>query len=95
MKKTDRPCELCGHDDDHTAVVASTLGPFSQNICSVCAAMNAEDISITKEVGANNAYYDIITDTYRNPYTYELIPIKLKDGREFKTRNELIKYYYE
>ena len=95
-------CDVCLKSDVKIAGVASSsLGAMSFAFCGVCLAMRAEPkywvYSAIEAIGGIEnvhenvclTYYDIKTDGYVDvrdgPQS-----IKLKDGRKFTTRKELI-----
>ncbi len=86
IEQTHRPCEICGKNDLPCFVVASSIGAFSQNICTLCATLNAEHPSEWTETTYNDnddSYYDK-SDNH--------IPIKLQNKKTFNTRSEYVEY---
>lgn len=87
-------CDCCGKKDHNAGVCCSGLGAISFSYCLVCHAMGAEPKGLAKDMfpeGSTNAsfaYYE--NDKYYDLMTDKVIPIKLKDGREFNTRQEVI-----
>lgn len=88
-KEKVRPCEICGKTDLPTAVVSSTLGAMSNNLCYCCSAMGAELPGMTQIFG-DYTLYNKSTDQYT--FSDKPIEIKLKDGTVFKTRDEFVKH---
>ena len=92
-----RKCEICGKSDILTTVCGSTLGAFSQNICVICAGINAEErfmleagIGLTR----NHTYYVPKQDKYfyfisGKPFIF--LPATLK----LETRSEYVKLLKE
>lgn len=84
-----RPCEVCDKTDLPTAVVSSTLGAMSNNLCYCCSAMGAE-LSGMQDLFGDYVIYNKLTDQYT--LKGEHIHINLKNGLSLKTRDELVKY---
>lgn len=87
-----RACEICGHSDAETMVVASSIGPVSFNTCGVCAGMHAELNGFSEEYGTNR--YCPETDQYKTSLGIH-IPILTRDGGIFNTRSEYITHAKE
>jgi len=93
------PCEICGNDDVRTGVCSSPLGPFSHSICGICLPMDAhqkwaldfifEEDNWRAMYGKDSFNY-FEDGQYKNYGTGEVVPIKMKDGREFLTRSEFV-----
>lgn len=87
-------CEVCGTSENIAGVCSSSFGPMSLCYCQICLAMGAEPkfgCQFTYEyVGISDGltYFDTERDNYVDFVTNEIVPIVLKDGREFKTRTE-------
>lgn len=99
----DRTCEVCGCPELLLGVASSALGPMSQMICSVCAAMSAEQewmidfIFEEKNFRAQAGeeafiFYDKESGSYINYGTRNVELIKLNNGMEFNTRKEYIEH---
>ena len=85
-----RPCEICDKTDLPTAVVSSTLGAMSNNLCYCCSAMGAE-LSGMQDLFGEYVIYNKSTDQYT--FNDKPIELKLKDGTAFKTRAEYVKHF--
>ena len=87
-------CDVCNKKDYNAGVCCSSLGAVSFSYCLVCLSMGAEQQGLAEEMfppGSTKmeiAYYK--NDSYYKIHTTELIPIKLKSGKEFKTRQEVV-----
>lgn len=89
MENENRPCEICGKSDMPTMVVSSSIGAFSMNYCSICAAMGAEQLGFQKEYNCNS--YNTNDDMYYDKSDNH-IPIKTNSGLVFNTRSEYIEH---
>ena len=85
-----RPCEICSKTDLPTAVVSSTLGAMSNNICYCCSAMGAE-LAGMQDLFGDYVLYNKSTDQYT--FNDKPLELKLKDGSIFKTRAEFVKHF--
>ena len=91
-------CDICGKKDYNAGVCNSSLGAISFSYCTVCLAMGAEQQGLAKDMfpSAESTYMKIAyykNDSYYNIHTEELIPIKLENGKEFNTRQEVINHW--
>lgn len=104
MTAKDETCEVCGHTEFFAGVASSRLAPMSCALCYLCINMRAEMRiileSTVKSCGgiehiSENVgliYFDQEKDSYIDYRSKEVIPMRLKDGKEFLTRNEFIDY---
>lgn len=103
-KEKGRTCECCGGKDYLAGVASSGLGAFGILWCEFCLSMVAEpkwaiDALVESCDGIENVrenlgltYFDKLKDSYVDYRTKKVIPIKIKNGQEFKTKTELVEY---
>lgn len=94
-----RTCECCGGKDYLTGVEV-----FGILWCRICSSMEAQpkwaiDALVESCDGIENVrenlgliYFDKPKDSYIDYRTKEVLPIKMKNGQELKTKTELVEY---
>ena len=92
-----RKCEICGKTDSKTMVCGSTLGPFSQDICEICAVANAEDkYMLEAGIGVNRAHTYYVPE--QDKYFYFIsnkVVVFFPDSIKLEKRSDLVKFLKE
>lgn len=88
-------CDMCNSKEYNAGVACSGLGAMSFSYCMVCLAMGAEMEGLIKDMfpPGSPEHHEFVYYKNGSYYSYpgdKLQVIKLEDGREFKTRQEVI-----